>query len=250
MNKLVSGVKNTELDGLSDTLVRLYKADPSAAKDAFVAATMAEVEKLSADITTAILQDKAVSNLEAADAERDAAIRALGKALQGYAALPVPAKKAAAAPLLAVYEKYSKAGITRASYISESSMIESMLEDYAAPALAEHIAALEGVTEAVAAIRAAQDFFTAESDAYSAASSNKGASASAVKKPLLSTINDKLVPYLTAMQIAANENCAAFAASVEAEIIRVNEAVAKRGRKNTEAQSAAELDEATAEGAE
>ena len=250
MNKVNANIRVTELDGLSDIIVRLYKSNPAAAEDAFVAATMAEVEKLSADITTAILQDKTVSTLDTADAERDSAITALGKALQGYAALPVPAKKAAAAPLLAVYEKYSKAGITRASYISESSMIESMLEDYAAPALAEHIAALEGVTEAVAAIRAAQDFFTAESDAYSAASSNKGASASAVKKPLLSTINDKLVPYLTAMQIAANENCAAFAASVEAEIIRVNEAVAKRGRKNAEAQSTAELDEATAEGAE
>ena len=231
MFKLNSSLKNTELDGLSDTIVRLYKADASAAKDAFVSATMAEVEKLSADITTAILQDKAVSNLDAADAERDGAITALGKALAGYAALPIPAKQTAAAPLLAVYEKYSKAGITKASYISESSMIESMLEDYAAPALAEHIAALEGVTEAVAAIRAAQDAFTAASDAYTAASGSKGASATTFKKPLLSAINEKLVPYLTAMQIAANENCAAFAAGVETEINRVNDAVAKRSKK-------------------
>ena len=231
MFKLNSSLKNTELDGLSDTIVRLYKADASAAKDAFVSATMAEVEKLSADITTAILQDKAVSNLDAADAERDGAITALGKALAGYAALPIPAKQTAAAPLLAVYEKYSKAGITKASYISESSMIESMLEDYAAPALAEHIAALEGVAEAVAAIRAAQDAFTAASDAYTAASGSKGASATTFKKPLLSAINEKLVPYLTAMQIAANENCAAFAAGVETEINRVNDAVAKRSKK-------------------
>lgn len=231
MFKLNSSLKNTELDGLSDTLVRLYKSDASASKDAFVATTMAEIEKLSADITTAILQDKAVSTLDTADAERDSAITSLGKALQGYAALPVPAKQTAAAPLLAVYEKYSKAGITRASYISESSMIESMLEDYAAGSLAEHIAALDGVAEAIAAIRAAQDAFTSASDAYTAASGSKGASASTFKKPLLSAINDKLVPYLTAMQISANENCAAFAAGVESEIARVNEAVAKRGKK-------------------
>ena len=231
MNKINSNARITELDGLSDTLVRLYKADKSATKDAFVAATMAEVEKLSADITTAILQDKAVSTLEAADAKRDAAIIALGKMLAGYAAFPIPAKKAAAEPLLAVYEKYSKAGITRASYISESSMVESMLEDFAADSLAEHIAGLDGIAEAVTAIRAAQDAFTAASDAYTTASGSKGASATSVKKPLLSAINDKLVPYLTAMQIATNENCAAFAAGVEAEITRVNEAVAKRGKK-------------------
>lgn len=231
MFKVNSSLKNTELDGLSDTFVRLYKANASAAKDTFVAATMAEIERLSAEITTAILQDKAVSTLEAADAERDKAITALGKALAGYAALPIAAKQTAAAPLLAVYEKYAKAGITKASYISESSMVESMLEDLAAEPLAAHIAALEGVAESVAAIRAAQDAFTAANDAYVAANESKGASASSVKKPLLAAINEKLVPYLNAMQIAKNEDCAAFASGVESEIARVNEAVARRSKK-------------------
>lgn len=48
MNKLVNNARVTELDGLSDTLVRLYKANTAAANDVFVAATMAEIEKLSA----------------------------------------------------------------------------------------------------------------------------------------------------------------------------------------------------------
>lgn len=231
MFKVNSSLKNTELDGLSDTLVRLYKANEAAAKDAFVAATMAEIEKLSADITTAILQDKAVSTLEAADTERDKTITALGKVLAGYAALPIAAKQTAATPLLAVYEKYSKAGITKASYLSESSMVESMLEDFAAEPLAAHIKALEGVSEAISAIRSAQDAFTTANDSYVAASDSKGASATSFKKPLLAAINEKLVPYLNAMQIAKNENCAAFAAGVETEINRVNEAVAKRSKK-------------------
>lgn len=231
MFKVNSSLKNTELDGLSDTFVRLYKADSAAAKDAFVAETMAEVERLSADITTAILQDKAASTLEAADTGRDKAITALGKALAGYAALPIPAKQAAAEQLLAVYEKYSKAGITKASYLSESSMIESLLEDFADESLAAHIAALEGVKETIAAIRTTQDAFNAANDSYVAANESKGASASSLKKPLLAAINEKLVPYLNAMQIAKNENCAAFAAGVEAEIARVNEAVARRSKK-------------------
>lgn len=231
MNKINANARVTELDGLSDTFVRLYKANEAAAKDAFVAGTMAEIERLSAEITTAILQDKAVSTLEAADTERDKAITALGKALAGYASLPIAAKQAAAAPLLAVYEKYAKAGITKASYLSESSMVESMLEDFAAAPLAAHIAALEGVSEAIAAIRSAQDAFTAANDAYVAANESKGASASSVKKPLLAAINEKLVPYLNAMQIAKNENCVAFASGVESEIARVNDAVAKRSKK-------------------
>lgn len=106
-----------------------------------------------------------------------------------------------------------------------------MLEDFAAEPLAAHIAALEGVSEAISAIRSAQDAFTSANDAYVAASDSKGASASSFKKPLLAAINEKLVPYLNAMQIAKNENCAAFAAGVETEINRVNEAVAKRSKK-------------------
>ncbi len=231
MKKLVTNVRVAELDGLSDTIVRLYKEDSAAAKDAFVAATMTEVERLSAEITTAILRDKALSTLESADSGRDKAIIALGKALAGYAALPIPAKHSAAEPLLAVYEKYSKAGITKTSYLSESSMTESLLEDLGAESLAGHIAALEGIAEAVAAIRAAQDAFTAANDSYVAASGSKKASATSLKKPLLAAINEKLVPYLTAMQIAGNAECASFAASVETEIARLNDAVAKRGKK-------------------
>lgn len=236
MNKVINNLRVTELDGLSDTIVRLYKDNPAAAKDAFVAATMADVERLSAEITTAILQDKALSTLEAADGERDKAIVALGKVLAGYSALPIPAKQSAAEPLLAVYEKYSKTGITRASYISESSMTESLLEDLGTESLAGHVAALEGVAEAIAAIRAAQDAFTAANDSYIAASGSKGASASSLKKPLLAAINEKLVPYLTAMQIANNADCAAFAAAVETEIARLNEAVSKRSKKGEKAE--------------
>lgn len=70
-----------------------------------------------------------------------------------------------------------------------------------------------------------------------AASGSKGASATSLKKPLLSTINEKLVPYLTAMQISKNAECAAFASTVEAEIARLNEAVAKRSKKGGTAES-------------
>ncbi|MDE7139435.1 MAG: hypothetical protein K2O09_01540 [Treponemataceae bacterium] len=231
MKKLVNNVRVAELDGLSDTIVRLYRDSPAAARDAFVAATMGEVERLSADITTAILRDKARSTLEGADRERDKAITALGKALAGYAALPLPAKQATTAPLLAVYEKYARAGITKASYLSESSMTESLLEDLADESLAGNIAALEGVAEAVGVIRAAQDAFTAANDSYVAASGSKGATATSLKKPLLAAINEKLLPYLTAMQIADNADCAPFAAAVGAEVARLNEVVARRGRK-------------------
>lgn len=231
MNRLTYSLKNTELDGLTDSIVRAFKADAKAALDQFIAKVMEEIEKLSGAITTAILQDKTASNLEAADGVRDEALRTLGTVLSGYAALPVEAKKAVAAPLKAVWDKYSKAGILNASYTSESSLVESLLEELGAESLAENRAALDGVAEAIGAVRDAQTNFALENDAYVKALNNKAAAASSYKKPLLALINDKLVPYLNAMQIAGNENCADFAKSVETEIARINDAVAKRGKK-------------------
>ena len=228
MNRLTYSLKNTELDGFTDSIVRAYKTDAGAANDVFVAQVMKDIEELSGSITTAILQDKTASNLEAADGVRD---EALGTVLSGYAVLPVEAKKAAAAPLKAVWDKYSKAGILNASYTSESSLVESLLEELGAESLAENRAALDGVAEAIGAVRDAQTNFAIENDAYVKALNNKAAAASSYKKPLLALINDKLVPYLNAMQIAGNENCADFAKSVETEIARINDAVAKRGKK-------------------
>ena len=240
MNKLRSQIRNAEVDGLSDTLVRLFKADEGAQGDAFLSATMVDLETLSAQITTAILQDKVLSTLEAADGARDEAVRALGAVLAGYAAFPIAAKKELAVPLKAVYDKYAQAGITGANYTSESSMVESMLEDFSAASLAENIAGLEGVSEAIAAVREAQDAFTQANDDYVRASANKGASASSYNKPIVALINEKLVPYLGAMVIAGNAAVADFARGVSAEIDRMNEAIAKRGNKKPADSASAE----------
>lgn len=231
MNKLRTSVRNMEIDGLSDSIIRAYKADEKVQKDAFLKPVLAELEDLSAKITKAILQDKTLSSLDAADSVRDEAVRTLGTVLAAYAVFPIAGKKERAAPLKAAYDKYAKAGITGASYASESSMIESLLEDFSADALSANIADLEGVAEAVASIRSAQDDFTKANDEYVKASANKGASASSFKKPIVSLVNDRLVPYLNLMSGSGNKNCAEFAKSVGKEISRVNDMIAKRTKK-------------------
>ena len=92
MNKVISKARVTEVDSLSDALVRLYKVDSGIAEDAFLKTVMAEVETLSAQLTTSIRQDKVLSSLEEADGVRDEAVNALGTLLDGYAAIPIPAK--------------------------------------------------------------------------------------------------------------------------------------------------------------
>lgn len=226
MNKVISKVRVTEVDGLSDALVRLYKADEGVSSDVFLKGVMDEIEKLSVLITTAIKKDKVLSNLEEADGVRDEAVKNLSTLLDGYEVFPVAAKKEAAKKLKAVFDKYGKS-ITTANYVSESSLIESLLEDFSKE---EAVSLLDGIKEILEQIRSAQDSFAKASDEYNAASSVKTESASSLKKPLLSAINDKLIPYITAMQMANSAVYGDFATKAEGEIKRVNEIVSRRGK--------------------
>ena len=229
MNKIKRVVRNTEIDTLSDAIIRFFKADKEAQSDAFLSSAIGELEELSAKITTAILQDKRLSTLETADGERNKAIKTLGTVLNGYAALPIESKKAQAVPLKAIFDKYAKGRITRESYAAKSSLIESMLQDFAAASLSTNISGLEGVAESIALIRTAQDAFAKANDAFLDASVNKGASATSFNKQIALLINEKLVPYLNAMLLTGNARCSDFAKNIEEEIRRINEAIAKRG---------------------
>lgn len=229
MKKVLTKARVTEVDALSDALVRLYKADTGIAEDAFLKTVMAEVETLSAQLTTAIRQDKVLSSLEEADGVRDEAVKSLGTLLDGYAVIPIASKKEAAEKLSATFAKYGKS-ITTANYASESSLIESLLEDFSKADAQESVKVLDGVAEILGEIRAAQDAFVKASYEYTAASSAKGESASSVKKPLVSAINDRLVPYLTAMAMANGTVYGDFALKAEKEIFRVNETVSRRGK--------------------
>ena len=230
MKKVRPSVRITDADTVSDALVRLYK-DAAAkkgaiGKDTALAAIMGEVEKLSADITTAIKKDKVSTSLEEADARRDEIIRSLGTLLTGYGAIPLADKKAAAERLLAVYNKYGKS-IATETYARESSLIESMLEDFAAESLADAIKALDGVGDLIGGLRSAQDEFNKTNDSATAALTAKGESAYSVKKPLLAAINDRLVPYITAMG-AVSAEYADLGTRADVEIAKANASVARK----------------------
>lgn len=232
MKRVKVDIRITDADTVSDALVRLYKdaaaKEGAIAKDAALAAIMGEVERLSADITTAIKKDKVSTSLEAADARRDEIIRQLGTLLAGYGAIPLADKKAAADSLLAVYNKYGKS-IAAETYARESSLIESMLEDFAAESLADAIALLDGVGDLIGGLRAAQDDFNKANDSATAALTAKGESAYSVKKPLLAAINEKLAPYITAMG-AVSAEYADLGARADVEIAKANASVARKPR--------------------
>ena len=237
MNKVKTAIRVAELDTLSDVLVRLYKdssvAENALSKDANLSLIMAEVEKLSAEITTAIKSERVSSTLDEADIARDEIIRNIGDALTGYAAIPVAAKKVAAQNLLAVFNKYGRQ-ITQKNFAEESSLIESLLEDFSADFLKTDVAALDGVGELVSELRTAQDSFNKANDDFTNASVGRGESATSVKKSLISVLNDKLVPYLSAVAPLADYKD--FTSKCEAEITKANATVSGRAKTAAKAE--------------
>ena len=229
-------VRTTELDALSDAMEREYKAactggETAVAKDGVLAGLFEQLIDLSARNTTAIKQDAVVSTLDEADSVRDSVTRDLFTLTNGYTASPFAEVKAAANDMCATLDKYGR-GMTSKGYAEQTALTESLLEDLGKAT--EKIAALSGVAELVASLREAQDGFAVAHDAYIKAKAGKGESASSLKKPIVSLINDSIVPYLNI--VAAVQGYADFVAAIAGNIKRTNDTVARRaaGKKTEE----------------
>lgn len=230
MKKLTFACRVSELDALSDTLLRLYAAEPAIANDVFLKKYFAQLQKLSDVITQAIKRNRVQSNLNEKDAKRDEAVRNFADLLDGYAVFPVAEKKSAAIALKAIFDKYGRK-ITVESFANESSFIESLLKDLNESEAKANISSLDGMEATVSAIRTAQDDFTAAYDAWIKAQSAEASAvnASDVKQPLILLINEKIVLYLTA--VSEEDEYKHFAGLVEQEIDKVNSTVSARSGK-------------------
>ena len=228
MKKLKTTTTITVAAALGYSLVRIYQTESGFAGDAFLKGVMEEIEKRSAELTGAINQNKVLSGLENADVECDEAVKILGTVLAGYSVFPVESKKAAGEKLLAIFNKYGYK-ITRANYASESSLIESLLEDFSQEEAKANVKELDGIAQILENIRTAQEAFAQANDVYTAGTAVKTECATSIKKTLVLIINDKLLPYLSAMRLVNADMYENFSAKVEREISRINETGRKRG---------------------
>ena len=220
----------TELDALSDALEREYAAacaggETAVAKDSVLKTQFGQLADLSARNTTAIKQSPVTSTLDEADSARDSVTRDLFTLAGGYTASPFAEVKAAAQAVCAVLEKYGR-GMTGKGYAEQTALTESLLEDLAEPSVSEGVKVLSGVAELVAQLREAQDGFASAHDGYIKAKLGKGESATSLKKPIVSLINDGIVPYLNI--VAAMDGYADFADAVAENIKKMNNTVARR----------------------
>lgn len=231
MKKLNTSIRTTEIDELSDTLILLYQKESALQKESYLAPLFASMTTVSAQITEAIRKDKAFSDLEDADALRDTAAMKIFRILEGYAAIDEAELNEPARRLLKVVEKFT--GLTRKPYNEETSLIEALLSDLSMPENEQDINELRGLPAAITALRTAQDDFMVKRVQYNTTASEKKYedTASQLKKPLLSLINDKLVPYLTLMKKEDADKYGHFAEAVENAISAANVKIKSRSAK-------------------
>ena len=139
MKRLDARARTTEVDDTSDRLLVLYNDETALAEDTFLKPLFGEMQTLSEQITEAIKRDRILSAMEDADAEVETATRALNAVLKGYSAMPLDLYSTAGKALYDVMAKY-KLKILRLNYADQSSNIEALLMDLAAPALQPNLA--------------------------------------------------------------------------------------------------------------
>ena len=198
--------------------------------DNFLTDALQRIQTENNKLSIAIHQDKAMSELEERDDDRDNAIRALYNLCAGYRYHPGEEIRTAAQTLYLIFNKYGLNDLVQSNYAQESALIESLLKDLSTDEATAAIALLAGVTETIANVRTAQDNFTNAFVAYSEekAQNNGKQSATKVKLAVLKLINEELVIYLRAMNIAATDTYGSFAAATAQIIADNNDKVRRR----------------------
>lgn len=233
-SKLTTQCRTTEVSSVSENLGLTYKKR-SLESDTYLAGLFANLESKSALLKTAINRSKAESDLDDKDVIRDENVQALYYLLLGAMHNPSAETSGSATRLYAKFKKYGLKMIQE-SYLIESALMESMLEDYAAPDLQADIAAVLGCAELIANLQTAQTNFKTANLVWGEEKSKDGLieSATEIKKAIFSIINHDIIPYLKVMSQANNAVYGELAQAVSQIINGVNQAVRKRNKKDEE----------------
>lgn len=230
IEKLMTNSRNTEVNDVGTRTSGAFQK--SGITDPYLVTLFTILDALNLKLSLVVKRTKAESDLAEKDEVRDDKVRALYYLINGFLYHPTKEIKEAAQLLIEVFNKYGLAIIGQ-SYSTESSLVGSMVLDYAKSEYADAIATLSGCAELIAALQAAQTDFEQARIAYETDKAKEGMveNATAVKKEVADFINNKIVLYLKAMEQAIPETFGVFASTVAQIIADNNEQVKKRQQK-------------------
>ncbi len=228
VNNLLSTSRVAEVSTTSNEMTTLY-GELDLSGDLYLHSLFAEYTPLAERISAAINRDQAESDLGEHDSVRDSEIRDIFYIVKGAAHNPIPVIKEAGQKVLMVIEKYGLA-IVDESYAIESAHINSMTDDLSTVEMVEAISKIAGLELLISQLKQSQSEFEAARSAFdNANSTDKGAaSASDIKKEILTLVNGKIVVYLRAMSMANPDMYGEFVRRTREIIERNNLQVKKR----------------------
>ncbi len=229
IQKLSTRCNINEANGVVNDLSRAYDSVPALASDTNLSSIMTTVRAQGAELNHAIELQGAVSELDEKDLIRDEAARAIYYAIAGYKYNPSPALQAAAVQVGTVFDLFGLA-MLKDSFVVESSKISALLAKFAEPSVAAQIKLLPGMETLVSTLATAATTFETARVAYESemAQEKTIASASDLKKILVTTINTKLVTYVRGMVSVDESRYGTFAGQINQFIGIINEAVDRR----------------------
>lgn len=230
IEKLIAKSRVTEVNDVATRMSGAFK--DSGISDAYLVTTFTSLDAANLKLSLAIKRSKAESDLEEKDEVRDNDVRAVYYLINGFLYHPTKKMKEAAQQLMEVFGKYGLA-VTGDSYATESSLVGSMLLDYAKPEYADAIATLSGCTDLIAALQTAQTDFEQARIAYETEKAKEGMvdNATLVKNEVVTILNDKIVVYLRAMEQVNPATFGVYANTCAQIIADNNEQVKKRQQK-------------------
>lgn len=231
LNKLILSSRTTEMNGAADRIIMKYEEEDWSS-EIHLSDYFNSLKTENSKLQTAINRSKAQSELEEKDEIRDENVRGINHMISAFLKFTDPAIKTAAVNVDKVFEKYG-VEITQDSYVTESSLINSMLQDFSTTEMQTEIAKLPGLVVIIAELTTAQNNFESARVAYESAMANEEnqQNATKLKKEVGLIINENIVPYLNVMAKIDSAKYEALALAIGKIIDDTNEQIKKRRKK-------------------
>ncbi len=220
----------TEVDGTSARILNAYNSS-GLNTDLVLDGIMVKIKEQSKILTSAIKRSKVESLQKVKHRFRADKLRSLNYLLLSFSLDSDETVQQAAKSLLIIYSKFGLK-ILRDNYVEVSSEINALLDDLAAPELADAIAAVPGCAESIAQLQAAQNDFEQTRTDYEHDKGEQGTlkKASDQKQVVLTLINEHLIVILKERWLDQQDMFGEFIRTVT-EIIQDNNLAVKRRQK-------------------
>lgn len=192
-----------------------------------------EIAKKRTALISATDKGTIVSTLDSADKNRDVSIRNIFTGLDAYLIFPNEETLAAAAEVAKAVSKFSRA-MTSKNYATESAEAAGFFQ--ALDGVTAEVKKLPYMSELIEKAKADEEAFKRINKEYtqSLAASSSDKNATALKRELISYLNDTLFPYLQALNIMNKGKYDSFLKEIDVELKRATQQQQKQPKADSQ----------------